>query len=265
LAPDATPPALPSATILLLRDGPRGLEVFMVQRHHRIDFATGAMVFPGGKVDPADSDPALLARCTGAADLDEAMRPFYVAAIRETFEESGVLLACPAGERRLVPAARLAEIEARHRDALNRDERTLPEIAEAEDLTLALDLLVPFAHWITPTFMPKRFDTWFFLVPAPADHVALHDGGESVDSHWVRPGDAIAQAERGERTIIFPTMMNVKKLARSPSVAEALDAAARHPVVTVLPEVVDTERGPMMRLPEDAGYDVVEAPLDDVR
>lgn len=263
---DATPPpALPSATILLLRDEPGGLEVFMVQRHHRIDFATGAMVFPGGKVDPADSDPALAARCTGAEGLDEAMRPFYVAAIRETFEESGVLLARPAGEPGLVSAARLAEIEARHRDALNRDERTLPEIAEAEDLTLALDLLVPFAHWITPTFMPRRFETWFFLVPAPQDHVALHDGGESVDSCWVRPQDAIAQAERGERQIIFPTLMNVKKLGRSHSVAEAVEAARREPVVTVLPEVVKTDRGPMMRLPEEAGYDVVEAPLDEVR
>jgi 8-oxo-dGTP pyrophosphatase MutT (NUDIX family) len=262
---DANPPALPSATILLLRDGSRGLEVFMVQRHHRIDFATGAMVFPGGKVDPADSDPALAPRCRGTEALPEAMRPFYVAAIRETFEESGVLLARPSGEAALVGADRLARIEARHRDALNRDERTLPEIAEAEDLELALDLLVPFAHWITPTFMPKRFDTWFFLVPAPPDHVALHDGGESVDSHWVRPEDAVAQAERGERTIIFPTLMNVKKLGRSHRVADAMEAAARDRIVTVLPEVVKTDRGPMMRLPVDAGYDVVEAPLDDVR
>ncbi len=259
------PKALPSATILLVRDGPGGLEVFMVQRHHRIDFATGAMVFPGGKVDAADAQPALAARCCSVAGLDEAARVLRVAAIRETFEESGVLLARPRGSEALVSADRLREVEARHRDALNRDETTLAEIAEREDLELACDLLVPFAHWITPEFMPKRFDTHFFLVLAPPDQMAVHDGGESVDSVWTTVEDAVAEAEAGRRTIIFPTLMNLKKLGRSPSAAEAVAAARADRIVTVLPAVVRTERGPMMRLPAEAGYDVVEAPLDDVR
>lgn len=259
-----TPPEpKPSATILLLRDGARGLEVFMVQRHHQIDFATGAMVFPGGKVDAADADPALAARCDGT--VSDALRPIHVAAIRETFEESGVLLARPAGQRGLVPAARLAEIEQRHRAALNSGERTLREVVEREELRLANDLLVPFAHWITPVFMPKRFDTHFYLVAAPPDQLALHDGGESVDSVWTRPEDAAAERAAGRRTIIFPTFMQVTKLGRSRSVAEAIDAARSAPVVTVLPQVEDRAGEKVMVIPAEAGYDVTAAPLADLQ
>ncbi len=251
--------AKPSATILLVRDGARGLEVFMVQRHHQIDFATGAMVFPGGKVDEADADPALAALVDGAASAEE--RAIRVAAIRETFEEAGVLLARPRGARELVSAARLAELEARHRKALQAGERSMRELALAEDLSLATDLLVPFAHWITPVFMPKRFDTHFFLVAAPPDQLALHDGGESVDSVWTRPADAQAEQAAGRRTIIFPTLMQVQKLGRSERVADALRAARSVPVVTVLPRIEERPTGRVLVIPAEAGYDVVEAPV----
>jgi hypothetical protein len=110
--------------------------------------------------------------------------------------------------------------------------------------------------------MPKRFDTWFFLVAAPADQVAVHDGREGVDSLWIRPADAVAEAESGRRTIIFPTLLNVKKLGRSASVAEALSAARREPIVTVLPHVARTDHGEVLRIPSEAGYDVSEAPLE---
>jgi 8-oxo-dGTP pyrophosphatase MutT (NUDIX family) len=247
--------------VLLVRDGPRGLEVFLVQRHHRIDFATGALVFPGGKLEPADADPELAARCAGVAELSDAERALRVGAIRETFEEAGVLLARPRGGSALVSAARLREIEARHREPLQCDTATIADVAEAWDLELACDLLVRFAHWITPEFMPKRFDTHFFLVAAPPDHVAVHDGGESVDSLWVRPADALADADAGRRTIIFPTRMNLAKLGRSASVAEALATARRTPVVTVLPRVERRGDDRVLVLPADAGYDVVEAPV----
>ena len=261
--PEQPPPARPAATILLIRDGGAGLEVFMVQRHHQIDFATGAMVFPGGKVDPADADPSLLARCPGATEADA--RALAVAAIRETFEEAGVLLARPRGKETLVDGEALAGISARHRDALLADQTTMAAIAEQEDLELAADLLVPFAHWITPVFMPKRFDTHFFLVEAPAGQVAVHDGGESVDSVWIRPGDAVAEAEAGRCTIIFPTLMNVKKLGRSGSVAEAFGAARSAPPVTVFPRIEKRDGTAMLVLPEEAGYDVVAAPVDVLR
>jgi len=259
-----TPPeAKPSATILLVRDGASGLEVFMVQRHHQIDFATGAMVFPGGKVDAADADPALAARCDGS--VSDELRPIHVAAIRETFEECGVLLARPSGSRALVPGARLAEIERRHRAALNAGERTLREIAEHEELRLANDLLVPFAHWITPVFMPKRFDTHFYLVAAPPDQLAIHDGGESVDSVWTRPSDAAAERAAGRRTIIFPTFMQVRKLGRTDRVADAIAAARNAPVVTVLPRIEERGGEKLMVIPAEAGYDVTTAPLADLQ
>jgi 8-oxo-dGTP pyrophosphatase MutT (NUDIX family) len=259
-----TPPeAKPSATILLVRDGACGLEVFMVQRHHQIDFATGAMVFPGGKVDEADADPALAARCDGA--VSDALRPIHVAAIRETFEECGVLLARPAGSRGLVSGAQLAEIEKRHRAELNAGARTLREIVEREDLRLANDLLVHFAHWVTPVFMPKRFDTHFYLVAAPPDQLAIHDGGESVDSVWTRPADAEAERAAGRRTIIFPTLMQVRKLGRSGSVAEAIAAANAAPVVRVLPQVEERGGEKLLVIPAEAGYDVTAAPLADLQ
>lgn len=257
--------ARPSATILLLRDGARGLEVFMVQRHHRIDFATGALVFPGGKVDPGDADPALASRCPGGEALPDAERILRVAAIRETFEEAGVLLARPRGAGGLVDAARLRDLEARWRGPLFRDEAAMPELVEREDLELASDRLVPFAHWITPDFMPKRFDTWFFAVAAPPDHVAAHDGAESVDSVWIRPIDAIADAEAGRRVVIFPTLMNLRKLGRSDAVADALAAARRDRIVTVHPRVELRDGERRMVLPADAGYDVVETPVEGLR
>jgi len=259
-----TPPeAKPSATILLVRDGASGLEVFMVQRHHQIDFATGAMVFPGGKVDAADSDPAFAALCDGP--VSDTLRPIHVAAIRETFEECGVLLARPAGGRTLVPGAQLVEIERRHRAALNAGERTLREIAEREGLRLANDLLVPFAHWITPEFMPKRFDTHFFLVAAPPDQLAVHDGGESVDSLWTRPADAAAERAAGRRTIIFPTFMQVRKLGRRDRVADAIAAARSAPVVTVLPRIEGHGGEQRMVIPAEAGYELTSAPLADLQ
>jgi 8-oxo-dGTP pyrophosphatase MutT (NUDIX family) len=250
--------AVPAATILLLRDASAGLEVFLVERHHEIDFATGALVFPGGKLDPGDRDPRALARCAGPAG-DPAALALRAAAIRETFEEAGVLLARPRGSRALVDPARASEIAARQRARLLADELGLADLAEAEDLELATDCLVPFAHWITPEFMPRRFDTYFFLVEAPPGQSAVHDGGESVDSTWTTPAAALAEAEAGSRTIIFPTLLNLRKLGRSRSVAEALERARQAPLVTVLPRVERRGDRAVVCIPPEAGYDVTEA------
>jgi 8-oxo-dGTP pyrophosphatase MutT (NUDIX family) len=249
---------VPAATILLLRDAAAGLEVFLVERHHEIDFATGALVFPGGKLDRGDRDPRALARCAPSPG-DEAALALRVAAIRETFEEAGVLLARPRGSRALVDPARSSEICGRHRAGLLADAIALADVAEAEDLELATDRLVPFAHWITPEFMPKRFDTHFFLVQAPPDQAAVHDGSESVDSTWTTPAAALAEAEAGRRTIIFPTLLNLRKLGRSRSVAEALERARQEPLVTVLPRVERRGGRAVVCIPPEAGYDVTEA------
>ncbi len=234
----------------------------MVERHHQIDFAEGALVFPGGKLEACDGAPELAAHARDSHLHSEAERALRVAAIRETFEECGVLLARQRSDGRLVDATRLASIEKRYRSRLVQDASTLLELVESEDLELAFDLLVPFAHWITPTFMPKRFDTRFFLVAAPPDQLAAHDGDESVDSIWTSVPDALELERTGRRTIIFPTLENLKKLGRSDLVEEAMERARRETIVPVLPALVKDADGELwLEIPEAADYDTVRAPM----
>ncbi|MFI5316324.1 MAG: NUDIX domain-containing protein [Myxococcota bacterium] len=233
-----------AATVLLVRDRPGGLEVFMVERHHQIDFATGALVFPGGKVEAADADPRLRARCGESLEVDDAARALRVAAIRETFEECGVLLARARGAAELLAASGVGAPGA-----------DFVADVERADLFLACDRLVPFAHWITPAVVPKRFDTHFFLAAAPDDQLALHDGRESVDSLWISPRAALREAEAGRRTIIYPTLMNLVRLAESRDVAAALARARAQPIVTVQPALARRADGkPELSIPADAGY-----------
>ncbi|HTF36378.1 MAG TPA: NUDIX hydrolase [Myxococcota bacterium] len=257
-----------AATVLLVRDRVRasGLEVFMVERHHEIEFAGGATVFPGGKVHLSDASPTLRGRCRGTQGLEDAALAVRVAAIRESFEECGILLARPqpqVASQALVSAARLADLWKRYRSVLERHDLSMEELVRKEDLELACDLLVPFAHWITPEGMPKRFDTYFFIVRAPSDQVAAHDGHELVGGRWLTPAEALADADAGRRSIIFPTRMNLAKLGRSRSADDAIAAARARPVVTVLPRIAQGAKGAVLRIPAEAGYDIVEAPLDD--
>lgn len=251
---------IPAATILLVRDGAAGLEVFMVVRHHKIDSFSGALVFPGGKVDKGDTHDSVRARIDGAEGLDDWEFSMRVAAIREAYEECGVLLARDERSGNLVDAARLTALEPL-REALNKNELQIGDLLEKGGLRIAADLLTPFAHWITPNLMPKRFDTRFYLAAAPEDHLAAHDGSESVDSVWIRPSEVIAELEAGKRTIVFPTRMNVLKLGRSANVAHAIGTARVSPIVTVEPKI----DGKVLRIPAEAGYDVTEEPLTSVR
>ncbi|PWR19125.1 NUDIX domain-containing protein [Zavarzinia compransoris] len=256
---------LPAATVLLLRDGAGGLEVFMVQRHYQIDFAGGALVFPGGKVDARDYAPDLRPRLAPAPALRDDLIPFAIAAIRESFEECGILLARPAGSDALVDAERLTAIEARWREPLAKGSIGILDVVAAEDLTLALDRLTHYSHWVTPGFMPKRFDTHFFLAVAPADQLALHDGGETVDSIWIRPDDAIAEAIAGKRSVIFPTRMNLSVLTRDGDAAGAVARAAGKPPVRVEPWIEDREDGQFLVIGAEAGYDRTAAPISELK
>ncbi len=247
--------AVPAATILMLRDGPDGLETFMVVRHHQIDFASGALVFPGGKVDEGDSK--VWHRCTGVEDVDDVQVSMMAGAIREAFEECGILLARPADSDQLVDGERLQALE-KYRKPLNDGELTLGDFLDMEDLLLACDLLTPFAHWITPEMMPKRFDTWFYLAVAPADHLAVHDGHESVDSIWIRPEDAVAGAKDGTYTIIFPTLLNIQMLDESQTVAAAIADANNRTIVSVLPWTEKRDDGNYICIPPEAGYQLSE-------
>ncbi|MFZ2871717.1 NUDIX hydrolase [Zavarzinia sp.] len=256
---------LPAATVLLLRDGVGGLEVFMVQRHHQIDFAGGALVFPGGKLDARDHAPELLPRLAPNPLIGADLTPFAIAAIRESFEECGVLLARPVGSDALVDATRLAALETRWRAPMAKGEIGILDMIEAEDLHLALDRLTRFSHWVTPDFMPKRFDTHFFLATAPADQLALHDGGETVDSIWINPLAAIEDAVAGKRSVIFPTRMNLSVLARDITTAGAIARAATSSIVTVKPWLEERPSGQVLVVPAEAGYDRTEAPISELR
>ncbi|MEM7017014.1 MAG: NUDIX hydrolase [Pseudomonadota bacterium] len=259
---DKTPvPAKPASTVLLVRDKPDGLEVFMVVRHHQIDFASGALVFPGGKVDEADCHPSLRAKCTGVDSVDDTMLSIQISAIREMFEEAGVLLARENGNDSLISAGRLRELED-YRDKLQNGDVDMLTFVEQENLTIACDQLHRFAHWITPNMMPKRFDTHFFLARAPEDHLAVHDGSESVDSIWISPQQAIEEADAGKRTIIFPTRLNVLKLGRSKTFDEAVANNPEDSVVTVLPVMEKRGEKSVLKIPPEAGYDVSEQIFD---
>jgi len=246
----------PASTMLLLRDGGQGMEVFMVVRHHQIDFASGALVFPGGSVDADDHEIAREGTSySGGEDLDDLGKAFRVAAIRETFEECGILLARAKGSNALVTAARADAIADAHRVALNKGERKFSEIIAKEGIVLALDLLVPFAHWITPLGMPKRFDTHFYLAVAPTDQLGAHDGHESVDSIWVNPNEAVAGAKTGKFKLVFATERNLIKLGKQKTAAASLASARKDGVVTVCPEVVRGETSRQLKIPAEAGYD----------
>jgi 8-oxo-dGTP pyrophosphatase MutT (NUDIX family) len=254
--------ARPAATIMLLRDGPKGIEVFMVVRHHAIDFAAGALVFPGGRVEEADHDLAA-GDCPNPDGLDVETLAFRIAAIRETFEECGVLLARPRGSDRLIDAATLKRLEDQHRAALNAGSIGFDVVLESEGLLPAPDLLVHFAHWITPSHQPKRYDTHFFLAEAPPEHLAVHDGWEAVESIWITPAQALADTENGRFKLVFATAKNLEKLGRASTVKQAMDTARAAKVVTVQPKgskLEGTKR--LLRIPKEADYGGSEFIID---
>ena len=249
----------PAATILLLRDDP-AFEVLMVKRHHQIDFASGALVFPGGKSHAGDHDPAWEAHSMGWDAYDADQRALRIAAIREVFEEAGILLArrrdgqpmsgeaCPMAVRQAVDAGTTRFID----------------VVSGLDAYLALDALTVFARWITPPLTPKRFDTWFYAVNAPIEQLAACDGRETGDAEWIAPSEALRLAAAGERKVIFPTRMNLQLLAEAEGAADAVARAAARTLVTVQPKIEQRESGRFLTLPPDAGYGAVAEPLENV-
>lgn len=246
-----------SATVMIVRDTPGGIEVFMVVRHRQIEFAAGAIVFPGGSLDQTDRDPRIRALADGVDDVDDDALALRVAAAREAFEECGVLYARrPGGE--IIEGSLAHQLGAAYRARLEADEIGMADVAEAEGLRLALDRLTPFAHWITPEPLPKRFDTHFFLAQAPGDHALLHDGNEAVDSVWISPSEALAQAAADKLTMIFATRLNLERLDKSSTVAEAVERARADTIVTVMPKMRKTETGRILTIPIQAGYGASE-------
>jgi len=223
-------PARDAATVLLLREGTSGLEVFLVRRNTVVDFMAGAHVFPGGKVDAADSEPGLLQCLRGEREPSTAPE-LYVAAIRETFEEAGVLL---SGEFR---AAGLDDA----RQAVARGD-SFASVLELLGAKLDTDLLAPWTRWVTPAVSPKRFDARFFLAAAPVEQLARHDDYETTESVWIEPLEALEHVQRGEMMIAPATYKCLAVLATYRTVAEAFAAARAAPPRAWCP-VVRTEDG----------------------
>jgi 8-oxo-dGTP pyrophosphatase MutT (NUDIX family) len=249
-----------AATVLLLRQSSSGMEVLMITRHAEAVFAGGALVFPGGRLDAEDSAPTLLAHCRAVPDCDTAQMALRVCAIRETFEEAGLLLARLRGREPLLSATELAAVERGLRDKLGRAP-DFTELVIEGGLELATDLLVTFAHWITPKIRPRRYDTFFYLAPAPPQQDARHDGHEAVDSVWVSPAQAAADGAAKRVKMIFATRFNLLKLARSATPDAAYAAALADTIVTVCPEHRETPTGTMWCIPIEAGYGVAETPV----
>ena len=211
-----------------------------------------------------DSDPRWIDHCDGH-DADPVQCALKICAVREAFEESGVLLARPARARGaggpLAGASQIMEI-GKLRAAIDTGEHPFLDALMTFGLVLALDTLTPFAHWITPEGMPKRFDTWFYIAETPPEQAAACDGREAVDACWIEPEDALKAAREGRRMIIFPTRLNVEKLAESRSTRAAIEAARTRPVVTVLPKVIEENGVLILSIPAEAGYSVTREPLE---
>lgn len=250
------PDIKPAATILLLRDNPE-FEVLMVKRHHQIDFASGALVFPGGKSHAGDHDPAWAEHAVGWGAFDAEQRGLRIAAIREVFEEAGILLGVRADGQAIGGESASLEVRAK----VDAGEIAFLDVVRELGVSIDLNALTIFARWITPPLTPKRFDTWFYVAAAPDDQVAACDGRETVDAEWIAPAEVLRLAQAGERKVIFPTRMNVQLLAEATSADDCVARAKARALVTVEPQIQDRPAGKVLVLPPDAGYGVVEEPL----
>jgi 8-oxo-dGTP pyrophosphatase MutT (NUDIX family) len=251
----------PAATISIVRDVAGGFEVLMMQRSMAADFMPGAYVFPGGGIEAEDLDPELYALCRGLDDagasrilsVERDGLAFWVGAIRECFEEAGLLLCYDASGDFI--ALDRPDLEARfiaHRAALNSGELSFVEFCRRERLRLAADRLTYFSHWITPEAAPKRYDTRFFAAVSPLRQHPLHDAKELVDTVWVRPGDALERERQGKLALRKPTLATLETFHEAHDCASLLGSLrALENIQPILPAV--TADGGRV-LPGEAGY-----------
>ena len=257
-APLVAPTTRDAATVILVSDRP-DLHVLMLERTHRAVFGPGATVFPGGAVDPADSAGPLTERISGLDDAEASAAQgivrgglaYRAAAVRECFEEAGILLALDAATG--FPAEHDDGLAAARRE-LNAGGLAFGEMLVTHDLVLDARELRVFSHWLTPLGAPRRYNTWFFVAPAPEGEEGTHDDNELVASAWVRPLDALAQHAGGEIDLIFPTEMSLRALSqyeRSRDLLSDLDSVPRRD--DGQPAVVREGNGERVALPRDAG------------
>ena len=240
----------PAATIVVAREADRGIEVLMVRRPQAMAFAGGAHVFPGGAVDPADSDPALACACVGLDDVEASRRlgihrgglAYWICAMRECFEEAGLLYAY-SGES-------LARFDSPAREA-----ESFGAIVTSRGLRLAADRLAYLSHWITQAGRPRRYDTRFFIAAAPEHQRPMHDGSEAVGHDWMAPRDALERQARGEIQLLFPTIKTLETLARFGRVADAMEyARSPRPMPAMAPRSAVGRQGSKLLVPGDYAY-----------
>lgn len=253
---------IPSATVTLVRDTAGGLEVLMMQRNFNSGFVPGAYLFPGGAVDEQDAAPDASELCVGLDDtqasgalgITSGGLAYWIAAIRESFEEAGLLLAYEPGGG-LVELLRDDMIErfSVHRRAVDEGGRSLAAIVREEGLRIAVDRLVYFSHWITPVGAPRRYDTRFFVAKAPAAQAPLHDNRETISHVWIRPGAALDQHRAGKFKMRIPTAHTLEQFAGFDRAASLLDAVrAQRVAPAILPRI---DKNGRRLLPGDAGYE----------
>ncbi|HEY2214855.1 MAG TPA: hypothetical protein VGH31_07350, partial [Acidimicrobiales bacterium] len=269
----------PAATVMLVRDavepvGDDAMEVLMVRRNLNSDFVGGAYVFPGGSVDLADGGDEAEAACEGRSDAEASALlgvasgglAYWLAALRETFEEAGLLLARrPEGPPLLAGDAVEEARFIAERAAVNAGTRRFLDLCRDEHLRLMVGDVHYFAHWITPKGAPRRFDTRFFVAAAPPGQIAAHDAGETIAEVWTTPKAALAGHREGKFEIIFPTIRNLQAISRFSTAGDLLAAAAAasSAVPTIEPRVIADGNGVRIVLPGDAGFDDAPAPSDD--
>jgi 8-oxo-dGTP pyrophosphatase MutT (NUDIX family) len=245
-----------AATVLLLRDGTRGLEVYLLRRTRGMPFAGGMTAYPGGGVDPRDGDvqPAWAgpppAQWAAAFGCDErTARELVCAAVRETFEEAGVLLAGTADGGDVVPDVTGDDWEDQRQALLTR-ELSLAELLTDRGLALRSDLLRPFAHWVTPPVEPRRYDTKFFAAALPVGQEARHVTGEADEASWLTPATALAEMSSGTRPMLPPTIHTLGQLAPFADVAAVLAGAPPEPLHPISPTFENQPDGRWAVLPD---------------
>lgn len=231
----------PAATVVLLRDHADELQVLLLKRHRSSGFVPGAYVFPGGRIDEADAAEALAAQCR-VPERGNVAAAYWFGAVREVFEETGVLLARSAAGEWAPDTSSSAQLEA-WRLKLMSNQAHLVDVLRAENLNVVLDDVVYFAHWITPKPEPRRYDTRFFAAALPEARTIRPDEREMVDAVWISPVQALQKFEAGTLPMVFPTVRTLQDLSRFRSVEDALDTLRRCDVEPVEPRLVRTARG----------------------
>jgi 8-oxo-dGTP pyrophosphatase MutT (NUDIX family) len=257
-----------AATVILMRDADASFEIYLMRRHRNQAFMGGAFVFPGGRLDEKDCDPALLpyvhgmtpgeaVKLLGEPGLDgNTAIGLFLSAIRETFEECGILLAVGKTGKPFDPTSLDVLSWRNYRRALHDGTMTLGEFAESAGIFFAPRFLVPYSHWITPEVEAKRFDTRFFITHCPEGQVCIYDSLELTEARWTKPAAALADNREKQIVLMPPTLKTIEELNACNTMEEVFEFARGREIYPILPEAFVMEKGFGVKLPYDRDYTI---------